>query len=94
MSFIVQPAPLIMTAPAPKSANVVRSGRHPGDALKAIDHPQGQNKSHEPVGDKSFQLMFLVVMQKLPIGLSSLMSLTYGFPLKAPIALLITLFFW
>lgn len=38
----------MITEPAAKSANIDRSGKHPGEAAKAIDQPQGQNKSSEP----------------------------------------------
>lgn len=52
MSFIVQPAPLMMNAPKPKSANILRSGRDDGAALIAILQPHGQNSSQEPATDK------------------------------------------
>jgi hypothetical protein len=48
MSFIVQPAPLMMNAPKPKSTNILRSGRDDGAALSAMLHPHGQNSSQEP----------------------------------------------
>lgn len=48
MSFIVQPAPLIMKAPTPKRASIPGSGNAPAGAAIAMLHPQGQNSSHEP----------------------------------------------
>ena len=48
MSLMVQPAPLIMNAPKPKSISILRSGRHPGTALRAMLQPHGQKSSQEP----------------------------------------------
>jgi len=48
MSLIVQPAPLIITAPAPKRASIPRSGKQPGIAPLAMPHPHGQNSSQDP----------------------------------------------
>ena len=49
MSFMVQPAPLIIKAPAPKRASRLRSGNAPAGAAIAILHPHGQNNNHEPI---------------------------------------------
>lgn len=49
MSFIVQPAPLIMKAPIPKRASIPISGNAPAGAAMAILHPHGQNNNQEPV---------------------------------------------
>ena len=49
MSLMVQPAPLMRTAPRPNSANIPASGRWPGTAARPILHVQGRNSSHVPV---------------------------------------------
>jgi len=46
---MVQPAPRIINAPTPKSANIWRSGKVLAGAAKAILHPQGQNSSQLPI---------------------------------------------
>jgi len=52
MSLIVQPAPLMMNAPKPKSISILRSGKHPGTALRAMLQPHGQKSSQEPAAYK------------------------------------------
>lgn len=52
MSLMVQPAPLMMNAPKPKSISILRSGRDPGTALSAMLQPHGQNSSQEPAAHK------------------------------------------
>lgn len=52
ISFIVHPAPRIMNAPIPNKLNIYRSGSEPGAAHNAILHAHGQNKSHDPNGNK------------------------------------------
>ena len=51
ISFIVQPAPLIIKAPAAKIPSNPGSGKgDPAGAARPRLHPQGQNNNHEPIG--------------------------------------------
>uniref|UniRef100_A0A0B6ZUL5 Uncharacterized protein n=1 Tax=Arion vulgaris TaxID=1028688 RepID=A0A0B6ZUL5_9EUPU len=50
MSLIIQPAPRMKNAPAPNKVKILKSGRHPGSAAKAILHVQGQYRSQLPIG--------------------------------------------
>lgn len=45
---MVHPAPRIMNAPVPKSANILRSGKAPTGAAIAMLQPQGQNNNQLP----------------------------------------------
>lgn len=55
---MVHPALLIIIAPTPNKVNIVRSGRHAGDALKAIDQPQGQNNRNDPGKEMNYDARF------------------------------------
>nr|CAD7459903.1 unnamed protein product [Timema tahoe] len=44
MSLMVQPAPLMTTAPMPNRINMCGSGNEPGEVLMAMPQPHGQNK--------------------------------------------------
>ena len=47
-SFTVQPAPRSSSAPAPKNASSLTSGKVPGGLASAIDQKQGHARSHVP----------------------------------------------
>ena len=48
ISFIVQPAPLIMNEPPNNRANKAGSGKEPAGVARAALHPQGQNNNQVP----------------------------------------------
>ena len=48
MSLMVQPAPLINTAPAPNRVSMSRGGRQPGAAASPMLQAQGRYSSHVP----------------------------------------------
>lgn len=48
ISFMVQPAPLIMTAPRPNKPSISKLGRSPAAEAKAMLHVQGQYSSNHP----------------------------------------------
>ena len=58
MSFIVHPAPLMITAPKPKRANICKSGNAPGGAAIAMLHPHGQNNNQDPVIEVKVNLLY------------------------------------
>jgi hypothetical protein len=92
----VHPALLIMTAPEANKANVVRSGKHPVGAAKAIDHPHGQNSRNDPLKKVSLIFIIVIIMCNLfylPIGLSNLINRTYGLCLNVTTALVSILLF-
>ena len=55
MSFHVQPAPRMATAPIANSTRSFKSGKLAPEASAAspVDHQQGNSKSHEPIGRSS-----------------------------------------
>lgn len=48
ISFIVQPAPLIITAPKPNKPSISKFGSSPAAEAKAMLHVQGQYNSNHP----------------------------------------------
>ena len=50
MSLITHPDALIVIAPAPNNASILKSGRQPFVAASAILHVQGKYRSHVPMG--------------------------------------------
>ena len=50
MSLIVHPAPLIIIAPIAIRPNMNGSGSSPADPAMPMLHPQGQNRSQDPIG--------------------------------------------
>jgi hypothetical protein len=62
MSFIVQPAPRIITAPKPNKPSISKFGNSPAAEARAILHVHGQYKSNQPknkMSDKQFEIIFV-----------------------------------
>lgn len=58
ISFIVQPAPLIMTAPRPNKPSISKLGSSPAVEAKAILHVHGQYKSNHPENQRIVKICY------------------------------------